>query len=144
MRIDAYVAMGLWHPSSDCDAAPIDANIRSLSIKGSPYTHFRRALEQGNLELVRLAATELPQVNLDDALRICLLMSDQRDARYERAAVRWLGRVCLERPDFSLADLELASSALSALPTHRLSALHTLSHLCSRLHLSDLSHLLHP
>jgi hypothetical protein len=115
-----------------------------MSIKGSPYVRFRRALNRGNLELVRLAALELPQVNLDDALRICLLMGDQRDVRYERAAVRWLGRVCLERPDVSLVDLELASTALHALPTHRLPALRTLSQLCSRLHLADLSRLLDP
>jgi hypothetical protein len=56
------------------------------------------------------------------AARRLLYADDQGDARYERAAVRWLGRVCLERPEVSLADLELASTALHALPTHRLSA----------------------
>ena len=30
--------------------------IRSMSIKGSPYTHFKRALARGELTLVRLAA----------------------------------------------------------------------------------------
>ena len=41
-----------------------------VSIRGSPYAHFRRALDTGNLALIRTAAAELPQINLDDALRI--------------------------------------------------------------------------
>jgi hypothetical protein len=45
-----------------------------VSIKGSPYTRFRRALDTGNLTLVGAAAAELRTINLDDALRICLLL----------------------------------------------------------------------
>jgi hypothetical protein len=48
------------------------ANMCPVSIKGSPYAHFRRALDTGTLALIRTAAAELPQINLDDALRICL------------------------------------------------------------------------
>jgi hypothetical protein len=44
--------------------------------KGGPYARFRRALDSGNLTLVRAAAAELPAVNLEDALRICLLLRD--------------------------------------------------------------------
>jgi hypothetical protein len=33
---------------------------------------------------------------LDDALRICLVIRDSDPDRYERAAVRWLGRFALE------------------------------------------------
>ena len=32
-----------------------------MSIKGSPYARFRRALHTGNLALIRTAAAELPQ-----------------------------------------------------------------------------------
>jgi hypothetical protein len=42
------------------------------------------------------AALELPQVALDDALRICLVFRDGDPGRYEKAAVRWLGRFALE------------------------------------------------
>jgi hypothetical protein len=55
-------------------------------------------LTRGNLTLVRAAAAELPSVNLEDALRICLLLRDADPSRYERAVIRWLGRLCLERP----------------------------------------------
>ena len=43
---------------------------------GSAYARFRRALETGNELLVLTAARELPQVALDDALRICLVLRD--------------------------------------------------------------------
>ncbi len=36
---------------------------------------------------------------------------------YGRAAVRWLGRFCLEREDATLHDLQVAAEAFEALPT---------------------------
>ena len=69
-----------------------------MTSTGSPYARFKRALLTGNLAVVHAAAAELPAVDLADALSICLLMSARDDERYERAAVRWLARVALERP----------------------------------------------
>ena len=46
----------------------------ALTSDGNPYARFRRALETGNETLVVAAARELPQVSLDDALRICLVL----------------------------------------------------------------------
>ena len=51
-----------------------------VSIKGGPYARFRRALDTGNLTLVRAAAAELPRVALPDALRVCVLMRDESAA----------------------------------------------------------------
>lgn len=45
-----------------------------MSIKGGSYARFRKALETGNITIVRAAAAELPTINLDDALRICVLL----------------------------------------------------------------------
>jgi hypothetical protein len=87
-----------------------------VSIKGGPYARFRRALDTENLTLVRAAAAELPTINLDDALRICLLVRGADPAHYERAALRWLGRLCLERPDMTLTELRLALVAFERLP----------------------------
>jgi len=53
---------------------------------GSPYARFRRSPETGNPYLVLAAACELPQVALDDALRVCLVLRDSDPDRYERAA----------------------------------------------------------
>jgi hypothetical protein len=82
-----------------------------VSSDGSPYARFRRALETGNLAIVRAAASELPRVELDDALRVCLIVREQDRDRYEQAAVRWLARFCLERPRASLNDVIEAAVA---------------------------------
>jgi hypothetical protein len=66
--------------------------------RGGSYARFRRALDSGNLALVRAAAAELASVNLEDALRICLLLRDADPSRNERAVIRWLGRLSRERP----------------------------------------------
>jgi hypothetical protein len=86
------------------------------SIKGGSYARFGRALDTGNLTLVRAAADELPTINLDDALRICLLLRVD-PSRYERAVIRWLGRLCLERPETTLTELKLALAAFERLPS---------------------------
>jgi hypothetical protein len=67
-----------------------------MTSDGSAYVRFRRALEIGNELLVVAAARELPRVALDDALRICLVLREGDPDRYQRAAVRWLGRFALE------------------------------------------------
>jgi hypothetical protein len=87
-----------------------------VSTKGGSYSRFRHALDTGNITLVRAAAAELPTVNLDDALRICLLLRDADPPRYERAVIRWLGRLCLERPRLTLEELKGALSACERLP----------------------------
>ena len=88
-----------------------------VSVKGSSYKNFQRALATGNLMLVRAAAAELPSITLDDALTICMLLGDQEPHRYERATVRWLGRFCLEKRDVRLADVRDAAEAFTLLPT---------------------------
>jgi hypothetical protein len=83
---------------------------------GSPYTRFRRALETGNELLVVSAARELPRIALDDALRICLVLRNGDPDRYDRAAVRWLGRFALEGQKVTIRDLRSAADALDMLP----------------------------
>ena len=108
-----------------------------MSDKGSPYVRFKRALATGNLGLVHAAAAELPQVDLGDALAICLLMSDRDDDRFERAAVRWLARLSLERPAVGLADLRDGLIAFEAMPYNPDAARGALAALCERLGLRD-------
>jgi hypothetical protein len=97
---------------------------------GSPYARFRRALETGNELVVLGAARELPQIGLDDALRICLVLRDGDPGRYERAAVRWLGRFALEARAVTIRDLRVAAAALEALPTKTAEAMEQLQRLC--------------
>jgi hypothetical protein len=70
---------------------------------------------------------ELPQVGLDDALRICLVLRDGDPEQYARAAVRWLGRFAL---GVTIDALRLAADALDALPVRAAEAMESLQRLC--------------
>src|SRR5205823_3238461 len=78
------------------------------------------------------AARELPRIALDDALRICLVLRDGDPDRYERAAVRWLGRFALEARDVMIEDLRLAAEALDALRDRTAEAMERLRDCASR------------
>ena len=56
-----------------------------------------RALDTDNLALIRTAASELPQVSLDDALLICLVIREREPELFDRAACRWLARYATDR-----------------------------------------------
>jgi hypothetical protein len=101
-----------------------------MTSDASPYTRFRRALDAGNELLVLSTARELPHIALEDALRICLVIRGGNPARYERAAVRWLGRFALEARDVTISDLRAAADALDALPERAYDALERLQRLC--------------
>lgn len=101
-----------------------------VSSDGSPYSRFRRALKTGNEALVVAAALELPHVALDDALQICLVLRNGDPDRYERAAVRWLGRFALEGRRVSIEDVREAASALDELPERATEAMERLARLC--------------
>jgi hypothetical protein len=103
-----------------------------MTSDGNPYARFRRALETGNAALVTAAALELPRIALDDALRICLVLRSEDAARYERAAVRWLGRFALEARNVTIRDLRAAAEALDALPKVPSEAMERLQQLCLR------------
>jgi hypothetical protein len=75
----------------------------------SPYARLQRALDRGLLELACEVARECEQLALEDALRLCLLMQQRHDQRFERAAVRWLGRLFVEHPEIGL---DLAHQAM--------------------------------
>lgn len=101
-----------------------------VTSEGSPYVRFKRALETGNELLVLAAARELPRIALDDALRICLVLRDGDPERFERAAVRWLGRYALEARDVTIEDLRSAADALNMLPDRAAEAMERLQALC--------------
>jgi hypothetical protein len=98
---------------------------------GSPYARFRRALESGNETVVLATARELPWIALDDALRVCLVLRDGDPDRYDRAAVRWLGRFALEARGVTIGDLRAAAAALDALPHRAAESMERLQVLCA-------------
>ena len=75
--------------------------------------------------IVEAAARELPQVSLDDALRVLALLADAHDPRFDRAAARWVGRLLVETP-IGLADARFALAMVERLPACR-DALHKLA-----------------
>jgi hypothetical protein len=86
-----------------------------MTSQGGPYARFRRALASGNPTVATAAAAELPKLGLADALALLLLYSRTDRRRFDRAAVRWHGRLCLEAGRLSPADAALALAALGAL-----------------------------
>jgi hypothetical protein len=79
-----------------------------VSIKSSPYARFPRSLETRCLSVVLIAAAQLEHIRVADALEILVLVAVDRDARFDRPAVRWIGRLLTETPPMSLRDARFA------------------------------------
>jgi hypothetical protein len=103
-----------------------------MTSSGSPYARFQRALRTGNLVLIRAAAAELPRIGVAEAAAMLLVILRKDPQQYERAAVRWLGRLCLERGRIGLDDLSRAAAALDSLPDRPEAALRQLADVCRR------------
>jgi hypothetical protein len=58
------------------------------------------------------------------------VLRDGEPDRYERAAVRWLGRFALEARDVTIDALRMAADALDALPERPVDAMERLQRLC--------------
>ncbi|MDX6628032.1 MAG: hypothetical protein QOH00_278, partial [Gaiellales bacterium] len=78
-----------------------------MTAQGSPLTRLRRALAGGNLLAARTAASELPHVGLDEAAALLVLIVREDPSKLDAAAVRFLGRACLERSFITLDDAQL-------------------------------------
>jgi hypothetical protein len=101
-----------------------------VTSQGSAYARFQRALKTGNLTLIRNAAGELPRVRLSDALAVCVAIRETEPQRFERAALRWIARFCLERPEATLGQVQSATWAFQNI-TNEPSAIQVLHRLCS-------------
>jgi hypothetical protein len=86
-----------------------------VTAQGSPLTRLRRAIAGGNLLAARGAALELPHVGLDEAAGLLVLIARQDPERLQAAAVRFLGRACLERSFITLDDAQLLVACLAQL-----------------------------
>ncbi len=97
-----------------------------------PYARIRAAIDAGDLDFLRRYAREDGKIRLDDALRVCLLIRDRDPERFERAAVRWLGRFVLEAREATLEEVRDAADALEELRTDADTAMAELAELCVR------------
>jgi hypothetical protein len=83
---------------------------------------FRRALDRGHVTEALPAAGELQFVGLAEALELTLLLADEEDARYERAALRWHARFIYETKNVDLRESVAVLALLTAIPANRLAA----------------------
>ena len=86
-----------------------------MTSQGSPATRFKRAVERRSLINAELAAREMNHVSLEGALALVVLYAEQGEPRFERAAVRWLGRLFLESDISVPAILETGRDRLTLL-----------------------------
>jgi hypothetical protein len=61
------------------------------------------------------AARQLGRLTLDNALKLLFLYAEKEPIKFERAALRWLGRYVTEGKATSLLKAQLALAALSEL-----------------------------
>jgi hypothetical protein len=73
-----------------------------------------------------IAARELGELSLADALSLCLLFAEVAPERYSPAAARFHARFVLKAQGLSLEQSQLALSALAMLPQERGAALRML------------------
>jgi hypothetical protein len=86
-----------------------------VTAQGSPFAHFRRALDRGNVTEALSSASELEHVGLTEALELCLLLIEKSPERFGRAALRWHGRYCREVADVDLDEGVIVLGLLAAL-----------------------------
>lgn len=84
-----------------------------MTAQGSPLTRLRRALAGGDLLAARTAASDLPHVDLAEAAALLVLIASEDPEKLDAAAVRFLGRACLERSFITLDDAQLLIACLA-------------------------------
>jgi hypothetical protein len=85
-----------------------------MTSQGTAAGRFQRAIVRGHVLAAEMAAREMGGLSLAEALSLCELLAKANPARYERAALRWLGRFIEERAP-PLTEVALAASALAEL-----------------------------
>ncbi len=85
-----------------------------MTSQGSAQARFQRAIKRGHVLHAEIAARKLGSLSAADSLALVLLYRRQDDAKFERAARRWLRRVQI---DYSLRhhEVELLRAAMGAL-----------------------------
>lgn len=74
-----------------------------VTSQGTAHGRFTRFIQQRNVFQAELAARELGQLSLENALALVALYAEAGEGKFERAAVRWLRRLLDER-ELSLGE----------------------------------------
>jgi hypothetical protein len=86
-----------------------------VTSQGSPLTRLRRALAGGDLTAARTAAFDLQHVDLEEAADLLVLIALKDPQKLDAAAVRFLGRACVEHTFITLADAQFLVACLAQL-----------------------------
>jgi hypothetical protein len=86
-----------------------------MTSQGSAHGRFTRAIEQRNLFAAEIALREIGTPSLLDALDYLELLAAIKPEKLPGAAIRWHGRFELEATMITMAESQLALSALGAL-----------------------------
>jgi hypothetical protein len=87
-----------------------------MTSQGTPHGRFQRAINRRHVQAAEMAAREIGQLSLIDALALVTCYARSGTPKFDQAAVRWLTRLAAER-DTSLRDIRLAAANLEALRT---------------------------
>lgn len=88
-----------------------------MTSQGSAHGRFQKALRARNVFQAELAAREFGTLPLAEALHLLFLYAESEPIKYERAALRWLGRYVVEGKAVSLLKTQLAVAGLAELRT---------------------------
>jgi hypothetical protein len=86
-----------------------------MTSQGSAHGRFTRALKTRNLFQAELALREMRDASLLVLVDYLELLADVRPDKFDRAAVKWHGRLELEATVLTIAESQLALAALGAL-----------------------------
>ncbi len=82
-----------------------------MTSQGTTHGRFTRAIKMRNVRNADDAARELGQLSLEDALQLVYLYGEKGERKYEKAALKWLGRF-LEEAEPSLETVAAMSARL--------------------------------
>jgi hypothetical protein len=104
-----------------------------MTSQGTAHGRFTSALKRRNLFAAEMAIREMGGlVSLDDALDYVGLLAEVKPEKLEQAALRWHGRLELEASVMTMAESQLALSALASLCAGEREALVILRRLVQR------------
>jgi hypothetical protein len=72
---------------------------RHVDLAGALLRNLQKAIQRRNVIAALAAARALPQLSLEDAFELTMLIARKAPSRYPRVAARWLQRLVEEHPD---------------------------------------------
>ena len=105
----------VWRGTGDEPSTLATPAPSAMTSQGTTSGRFTRAIEQRNLFQAELGLRGMREPVLLVLVDYLELLADVRPDKFDRAAVRWHGRLELETPTLTVAESQFALAALGAL-----------------------------